>query len=53
VLEIPGEEDGGHAAAPELALEYVAAAQPFLELRLQVSHARTGVEAGGRCPAQS
>jgi hypothetical protein len=52
VLEIAGEEDGGHAAPPELSLECVAAAQPFLELRPQVGHARTGVEAGGNCPAK-
>ena len=27
VLEVAGEEDGGHAPAPELTLEYVTAAQ--------------------------
>ena len=38
VLEVAGEVDRGHAAAAELALEQVAAAQPFLELRAQVRH---------------
>src|SRR6185312_12040388 len=36
VLEVTSEEYGGHAPATELALEYVAAAQPTLEQRLQV-----------------
>jgi hypothetical protein len=38
VLEVAGEEDGGHAAAAELALERVGRAQPFLELCAQIRH---------------
>ena len=38
VLEVAGEEDGRHPAAPELSLDRVAVAQPFLELRAQVGH---------------
>ena len=38
VLEVAGEEDGRHPAAPEFPLDRVAAAQPFLELRAQVGH---------------
>ena len=40
VLDVVREEDRGHAAAAELALERVAVAQAFLELRAQVGHAR-------------
>ena len=40
VLEVAGEEDGGHATAAELALERVTAAKPCLEVRPQVGHVR-------------
>ena len=48
VLEVLGEEDGGHATAAELALERVAAAKPCLELCPQVGHVRFGWRKGGR-----
>ena len=38
VLEVAGQEDRRHAAAPELALDRVATAKTFLELRAQVGH---------------
>jgi hypothetical protein len=38
VPEILSQEEGRHAAAAELALEHVFAAQPALELCLQVGH---------------
>ena len=38
VPEVAGEKDRGHAPAPELALELVATAQPFLDLRPQIGH---------------
>ena len=47
VLEVAGQEDRSHAAAPELPLERVATAQPALELRLQVGH-RAYDERGAR-----
>ena len=38
VLQVLGEEDGGHAPAPELTLECVTAAQTVLEFCLEVGH---------------
>jgi hypothetical protein len=38
VPEVRGQEDGGHAAAPELTLEAVATNQACLELFAQVCH---------------
>ncbi len=38
VLQVLGEEDRGHAAAPELPLEGVVTVQPCLELRAEIGH---------------
>src|SRR5690349_4390200 len=38
VLQVPGEENRGHAAPPELALERIATAQPCLQLRAEIGH---------------
>ena len=47
VLEVLGEVDRGHAAAPELALEGVAVGESRLEQGLRVHRKRASVE--GRC----
>ena len=38
MLEVLGQMDGGHAAAPDLALELVAASQSFLQAVDQTGH---------------
>ena len=38
VLEVPGELDGGHAPASELALEGVPIPQAFAQRRYRISH---------------
>jgi hypothetical protein len=39
VLEVAGEIDGSHAAAPELTLEQVAVAESLRKVRRDVNHA--------------
>ena len=46
VLEVVGQEDRGHAPAPELALERIAVLQPFAKCRYGVGHLTRWI--GGR-----
>jgi hypothetical protein len=47
MLQVLGEEDGGHTAASELVLQNVAPAQPALELPAKVGQVRLDSEGGG------
>ena len=51
VLEVVGEEDGGHPAAPELPVDGVGAGESFLQPRAELRHA-CSLETGRRVPSQ-